>query len=335
MYEKFFYLRENPFHITPDTRFLYLSKSHRQAMELMEYGVRGRKGFVLMTGEVGTGKTTLSRALLDKLAGTVESALILNPVLSGLELVKTITEDFGVKVKTETAKGHLDALNDFLLETASRGGNAVIIIDEAQNLSSEALEMVRLLSNLETDREKLLQIIMVGQPELADKLSDPALRQLNQRVIVRHDLSELDREDAEAYVDYRLRVAGADSTLRFSEDALDIVYEASRGIPRMVNIICDRALTAAFVAEKRSVDSDSVVKAITELSAEGYLSTARPEGAAVGPTGPAPERSGEYRPGYSRYLLHIAITSFTAALAAGILWGPSILNNIAVASLAP
>lgn len=307
MYEKFFYLNEKPFHITPDPRFLYLSSSHREAIDLMTFGIAGRKGFILLCGEVGTGKTTLSRALLEKLPKKTESALILNPLLSDVELLKTITSDLGLKAG-DSLKSHIDVLNAFLLDIASQGGTAAVIIDEAQNLSPKALEMVRLLSNLETEKEKLLQIILVGQPELKEKLSLPELRQLNQRMIIRYDLKPLGLDDTDGYIRNRLFVAGGASTVHFTNEAVMEVHRASLGIPRMINIICDRALTAAFVKSERKVGLEHVLSSITELEDDGYLTK---------------EYTG-IPPRYLRYIPHIAISAFAAALAAGIRLAPSI-----------
>ncbi|MFQ5464978.1 MAG: ExeA family protein [Thermodesulfobacteriota bacterium] len=329
MYEKFFYLRENPFNITPDPRYLFLSKSHAEAIELMSYGVRRRKGFMLLTGEVGTGKTTLCRALLGRLPGTTESALILNPVLSDIELLRTINHDFGLDLRSDSLKDNLDALNDFLLKTNVRGGNAVIIIDEAQKLSPRALEMLRLLSNLETDREKLLQIVMVGQPEFRSKLRMSGLRQLNQRVIVRHHLEPLDAGDTGGYIANRLRVAGAESRLAFSPSAVRLVHETSHGIPRMINIICDRTLTAAFIDETRTIGEGTVKKAVLELTREGYVRM--PGLAAAAAASPMYLDAGaggfEGAPFYERYIPHIAVSTFAMALAAGFLWIHFVLNN--------
>ena len=189
MYEKYFYLNENPFHITPDPRFLYLSRKHQEAIDLLLYGIKERKGFLLLTGEVGTGKTTISRVILDRLKGGVDTALILNPIFTGFDLLRTINEDFGINVKSDSIKDHLDAFNAFLIERTHACGNVVVIIDEAQNLTPKALEMVRLLSNLETEKMKLLQIVLIGQPELREKLKLPELRQLNQRILVRYHLN--------------------------------------------------------------------------------------------------------------------------------------------------
>jgi len=332
MYEKFFYLKENPFHITPDPKYLYLSKRHAAAMELMRYGVERKKGFIMLTGEVGTGKTTLCRALLAGLSTRTESALILNPLVSGRDLLRTITQDFGLRVEPDTVKGHLDALNDFLLDTARRGADAVIIIDESQNLSHQALEMLRLLSNLETESEKLLQIVMVGQPELRTKLGVRALRQLNQRIVVRHRLEPLDWMDTGAYIESRLRVAGADSTVSFSQDAVNLVHRASTGIPRMINIICDRALTAAFISSDRSVGAAHVVRAIDELTSDGYLNApgARPATEHVGQaTGPVTGLTETADAGvmWDRAVPFIAATTFLAALMAGLVLGSAILGG--------
>lgn len=309
MYERFFFLKEKPFHITPDPRFLFLSKKHREAIDLLLFGISERKGFILLTGEVGTGKTTLCRALLEKLNERTDSALILNPVLSDFELLKTITQDFGLCADSDTVKGHIDKLNGFLLKKASEGGNAVVIIDEAQNLTAGALEMIRLLSNLETEREKLLQIVLVGQPELKVKLSSTELRQLNQRVIIRYHLEALDAVETGAYIENRLTVAGGKGCVDFTPDALKAVFLNSSGIPRQINIICDRALTAAYIEEKRLIDRKTVSKAVRELEGEGYLSALT-----------AAEKA------CSRYAPYIAASTFAAAFAAGVLWGPEILR---------
>ncbi len=313
MYEKYFYFKEKPFHITPDPKFLYLSRNHREAIDLMNFGIREKKGFIMLSGEVGTGKTTLCRALIDRLPAKVGTALILNPVLSGKELLKTIVADFGLKSHDRTLKGHMDCLNEFLLKSASAGGTAAIIIDEAQNLSTETLEMLRLLSNLETEKEKLLQIVLVGQPELRDKLGMPELRQLNQRVIVRHHLLPLDMEETDAYIRNRLFVAGGASTVRFTDDSVKAVYSASTGIPRMINIICDRALTAAFVLGKKTIAIESVEEAVDELRREGYIRDAAPA---------LPSESQ-----YLRYLPHFAFSAFVISLIAGMFIGSLIIKN--------
>ncbi|MBI3753895.1 MAG: AAA family ATPase [Deltaproteobacteria bacterium] len=271
VYEKFFYLKENPFSITPDAKFLYLSKKHQEALDLLLFGISERKGFLLLSGEVGTGKTTICRALLDKLNSKVKSALILNPLLSDLELIGAVNEDFGLKANRSSLKEQLDILNSFLLKRAEDGGNAVVIIDEAQNLSTKTLEMIRLLSNLETEKMKLLQIVLVGQPELREKLKLPELRQLNQRVVVRCHLKPLHFEETKAYIFKRLTIAGGKGNIRFTSTALKSIYDASSGIPRLINIVCDRALTAAFVAGKRVIDDEIEKKAVEELDMDGTL----------------------------------------------------------------
>ncbi|MBI5287179.1 MAG: AAA family ATPase, partial [Deltaproteobacteria bacterium] len=246
MYERFFFLKEHPFHITPDPKFLYLSEKHQEALNLFYFGILEKKGFILLTGEVGTGKTTLCRAILDRLDKKVETALILNPLLSDFDLLWAINEDFGIRVNGTSMKEHLDALNLFLLKKAEEKGNAVVIIDEAQNLNPKTLEMIRLLSNLETEKTKLLQIALVGQPELRDKLKLPELRQLNQRVIVRYHLKPLNLEETKFYIFNRLAVAGGRGNVRFTIPALQRIYGASYGIPRLINVICDRTLMVAF-----------------------------------------------------------------------------------------
>lgn len=271
MYERFFFLTEPPFRLTPDPKFLYLSEKHQEAMDLLTFGIQERRGFVLLTGEVGTGKTTLCRAVLDRLDKGIETALILNPILSDLELLKAINEDFGIRVNSISMKDHLDALNQFLLKKAEGNGNAMVIIDEAQNLDPKTLEMIRLLSNLETEKTKLIQIVLVGQPELRDKLKLHELRQLNQRIIVRYHLKPLSPEETNSYIFNRLAVTGGRGNIKFTLPALQRIYGASRGVPRLINIVCDRVLMVAFVKEKRLVDDDIAREAIDELEREGAI----------------------------------------------------------------
>lgn len=307
MYERFFFLKEKPFHITPDPKFLYLGRSHSEAIELLSYGIKDRKGFMLLTGEVGTGKTTLCRAILDHLPSNTESALILNPMLSDTELLSTIVHDFGLRPISDTPSAYIDCLNNFLLERYSSGGNAVVIIDEAQHLNPAAMEMVRLLSNLETAREKLLQIVLVGQPELREKLKLREFRQINQRVTIRYNIEPLDLGETAAYIENRLSVAGG--RVEFTGQALNGAHKGSGGIPRMINIVCDRALTAAFVAEKRVVDHKIMNMALSELATDGYIA----DGVVAA-----------Y--GYLEYTPYIAASIFLLALIAGIFWGPFVLG---------
>ena len=272
MYELHFGFRENPFNLTPDPRYLYLSPHHRDALNYILYGINERKGFVVITGGIGTGKTTLCRFLVSSFDASVETALIFNPALSDTELLQTIIQEFGISMngRKKTKKNCIDALNRFLLKNHAEGKNAVLLIDEAQNLSHYVLEQIRLLSNLETDREKLIQIILIGQPELRDLMAMPSLRQLNERITVRYHLDPLCRDDIDRYVQHRLSIAGEHNRVTFSRPAYRLIYRYSRGIPRRINAICDRALLVAYTRNRSEIDWGAVREAVNDLGG-GYF----------------------------------------------------------------
>jgi general secretion pathway protein A len=274
MYASYFGMKENPFDLTPDPRYFYLSPQHQEALNCLVYGINEKKGFIVVTGGIGNGKTTLCRSLLARLDDSVESALIFNSALSDLELLQTINQEFGVPMKRgrQTKKRCLDALNEFLLKNFALGKQALLLIDEAQNLSRNVLEQIRMLSNLETDREKLLQIVLIGQPELHSLLSLPSLKQLNERVAVRYDLKPLDRTNVHKYIGYRLDTAGFRGEDLFSPAAYDLIYRSSHGNPRRINILCDRALLVAYAEDCRGVERKTVKKAIKDLG-ETYFTT--------------------------------------------------------------
>ncbi len=277
MYEAFFGLKENPFTLSPDPRYLYLSPQHREAMNCLIYGIQEKKGFMVITGGIGTGKTTLCRSLLASLDDSVTTALIFNPTISDLELLKTINQEFGVRMGRGrgTKKRYLDALNAFLVQNFATGKNAVLLIDEAQNLPHGVMEQIRMLSNLETVREKLIQIILLGQPELLRLLALPSLRQLNERITVRYDLKPLAREDVQHYVEHRIATAGGRTEAIFVPGSYGRIYRASRGIPRRINAICDRALLVAYGKDLRTVDHRIIRTAIRDIG-PGYLTDAGP-----------------------------------------------------------
>jgi general secretion pathway protein A len=258
VYLDYYGLTEAPFDITPNPRFLFYSAKHREAYNHLLYGLRERKGFIQLTGEVGAGKTTLCRAMLEQLDDQFSTALILNPIMTAQELVKAVANEYGLPVNG------LD-----LLQQVERGKETVLIIDEAQDLTDELLEQVRLLSNLETDNRKLLQIILLGQPELRDRLNNPRLRQLRQRITVRYHLMPLSRYEVNQYVQHRLHVSGGNGTPFFTRPALWRVYHYTQGIPRLVNAVCDKALLAGFVQQEERIDYRLVNRAIREL--EGHI----------------------------------------------------------------
>jgi putative secretion ATPase (PEP-CTERM system associated) len=267
MYKTFFGFKEQPFNLTPDPRYLYLSRYHREALDHLLYGINQRKGFIAITGGVGTGKTTLCRALLDHLDDTTKSALIFSSFVSDMEILKSIAHEFGITVskETESKNALLDTINHFLLRVFREGGNALLLIDEAQNLSRTVLEQIRMLSNLETEKDKLIQIVLVGQSELKDVLSAHSLRQLDDRITVRYHLKPLDQKDVQGYVEHRLVVAGGKGDVHFSDGAFKRIYTYSGGNPRRINAVCDRALLLAYTAEKRTVSGKMTAKAILDL----------------------------------------------------------------------
>ena len=267
MYEAYFGLRERPFSIAPDPHYLYMSERHQEAFAHLSYGIQQGGGFVKLTGEVGTGKTTLCRSLLSKLPKGVDVALILNPRVSERELLETVCDEFRVMyARNSTVKTLLDALNQHLLRSFSAGRTSVLIVDEAQLLEFEVLEMIRLLTNLETNKAKLLQIILIGQPELNHVLSRDELRQLEQRINARYHLGPLNKEQTGEYINYRLGVAGCQRAL-FSRQAINRVYRLSRGVPRVINVLCDHALLRTYATEKSLVNAGIVSTAAKEVLA--------------------------------------------------------------------
>jgi general secretion pathway protein A len=295
MYERFYGLRERPFNLTPDPEFLYLSRRHKEALDQVTYGVTRREGFSLIIGDVGTGKTTLCWSLLGRLEGNVRTALVLNPMLSEEDLLRTILQDFGVRgpgAPAESAedsastplapydpawmhnlskKELLDELNNFLLKRAQEDVFCVLILDEAQNLSAACLEQLRMLSNLETAKKKLLQIIFVGQLELGDKLKSGSMKALNQRISIRNRIEPLSRKETQDYIYHRLRVAKAPRDLTFTRSAFRCIYRHSKGYPRLINLICDRALLAGFSERSYKISWSMIRKSVKVLKRHAEL----------------------------------------------------------------
>ena len=271
MYLEYYGLKQAPFDLTPNPRFLFHSRKHREALNHLLYGVRERKGFVQLTGEVGAGKTTLCRALLEQLDGHFSTALILNPVLDADGLMKAVATEFGLNVKGRDRLETLAAISEYLLQQVHQGRETVLIIDEAQDLTGEFLEQVRLLSNIETDDRKLLQIILLGQPELRDRLNAHRLRQLRQRITVRYHLMPLTRSELGQYIQHRLELAGAKGSPFFTRRALWRVFHYSGGIPRLINAVCDKALLAGFVGQTDRITFRLVGRAIRELEGNIHL----------------------------------------------------------------
>lgn len=268
MYEKFYNLKEKPFNNCPDPRFFYPSPKHDEALHRLLYAIQERKGFVVITGEIGSGKTTVCRTVLNKLDPSSEVCMITNTHLSSKELIMAILEDLQVSYKAGTKVKLLHQLNDYLIQKMQEDKNVILIIDEAQNLTPSVLEEVRMLSNLETDTEKLIQIILLGQPQLREKLKLKELEQLRQRVAVYYHLYPLTKEETYGYVQHRLNIASQNGTLSlFTSEAIEILHEFSRGIPRLINYACDNALLSGFVYEKQIIDKNLM----REVASESYI----------------------------------------------------------------
>jgi len=265
MYCEFFGLTEKPFTITPNPHFIYLSRNHREAYAHLVYGIDTHAGFIAMTGEVGTGKTTLLRTLLSQLdPGKYRSALIFNPCLSGEQLLASICREFCIDVDERNSFGYLDALNQFLLDQHTAGHTVVLVIDEAQNLDPEVLEQVRMISNLETEQDKLIQIILAGQPELDEVLARHDLRQLSQRITVRSRLTAMGLQDTTDYIAHRLKTSGCRIPGLFSKGAVKRIFRYSNGIPRLINVTCEQALVLAWTQESLVVSPAMVAQVIDD-----------------------------------------------------------------------
>ena len=273
MYERFYQLRERPFALSPDPDYLYPSRVHQEALGYLRYGIEGHAGFVVITGEIGSGKTTLLQTLLRGLDQQTTVARLMNTMLGPEELIESILLDFGIET-TGRKPVMLKQLADFLVSERTAGRLVLLVIDEAQNLSLPALEEVRMLSNLETEKSKLVQIVLVGQPDLRAKLAQPGLEQLRQRVTVSYHLNPLDADETEAYINHRLRRAAAGPPIEFPRDVTDLVHARSQGIPRIVNVICDAMLLFGYGAEQHTIDRGLADEALSELEATGGLASA-------------------------------------------------------------
>jgi general secretion pathway protein A len=266
MYQSFYGFKEMPFNITPDPKFLYLSPTHQEALQHLKFGVNERKGFIVLVGEVGCGKTTLCRRFLNELdPARFDTALILNPRVTETQMLKAILSELGEQKIARSQNDLVQQMNSVLLDRIGKGRDIVLIIDEAQNLSFEVLEQIRLLSNLETDKQKLLQIILMGQPELKEVLAREELRQLRQRILVHYELQPLSLSDTTHYIQHRLTLAGSTGRPSFTTWALRAIHKASRGIPRIVNNLCDKSMLSAFIRESDEVNYWDARRAIRDM----------------------------------------------------------------------
>lgn len=268
MYKSFFHLHSNPFGTSPDPRFLYMMPHTREALAGLQYGISARKGFLVLTGEVGTGKTTLLRRALSSFESRVHSSFVFNPRLDVLDFLEFVLSDFGLTPATRTKSGMLLQLNRWLVECYRRGETCVIVVDEAQNLTWELMEEIRLLTNLETSSEKLVQIILCGQPELEEKLRQTNVRQLRQRIFLWARTRSLSEEQTAAYITQRLLIAGSSEKEIFEREAVALIHRASRGIPRLINLICENALIFGYVEQIRTIPAAMIASVVQDLDLE-------------------------------------------------------------------
>ena len=280
MYLQFYGFKEAPFNLTPDSKFLFLSHRHQEALAALLFGVQERKGFICLTGEIGCGKTTLCRAMFAQLdRERIKTAVVLNSYLTDLELLKTINENFDLPSESDSKKNLLDKLNDYLIHEFSLGRNVALVIDEAQNLRPDTLEQIRMISNLETETAKLIQIVLIGQPELRRTLTLPELEQLNQRIVVRYHIAPLDETEIPEYIRHRLAIAEPQVEVTFTPQAHKLIYHFSRGVPRRINVICDRCLLVGYIQGTFNIDDKIVQRAVAEV--RGEMQETTPTGGGV------------------------------------------------------
>src|SRR5262245_35379494 len=292
MYERFYQLRERPFALSPDPEYLYPSRVHREALDYLRYGLESHAGFVVITGEIGSGKTTLLQALLRGLDSQTTVGRIVNTLLEPRELIETIMIDFGLEAQGRSKPLMLRDLAQYLVDQRLAGRMVLLVIDEAQNLSLGALEELRMLSNLETEKSKLMQIVLVGQPNLREKLAAPELEQLRQRITVSYHLLPLDAGETANYINHRLRRAALGPALEFPREVTDVIHARSRGVPRIINVICDAALVFGYAEERRQIDATLMADVLSELELTGVL-LPEPEAAEEPLPAPATERRPE------------------------------------------
>jgi general secretion pathway protein A len=332
MYNTYFGFRESPFSVTPDPRFLYSNPVYEEAFATLRYGIEAKKGFIVITGEVGTGKTTLLRKLMRNLDGTVHSVFVFNTHLSFPELLEVILHDLGLAAPDATKVGMLRELNDYFIKQLKQGHTIAMLIDEAQNLTDEALENLRLLSNLETDQEKLMQIVLMGQPELEVKLDQPGLRQLKQRVALRCRLTPLKAEEVSAYIEFRLRIAGYQGKELFHPDAVQQIAFYSNGIPRLINIICDNALLCAYARSQKIASADIIGEVARDIRVVSEIEKSEVEGASTAlmpraePETLITQGRKRVRPYRQRRLAKFAVQTFVTVIA--LIAVASVLNPV-------
>jgi putative secretion ATPase (PEP-CTERM system associated) len=291
MYERFYNLRERPFALSPDPDYLYLSRVHREALDSLRYGIESRAGFIVVTGEIGAGKTTLLQSLLRRVDDRMVVARLVNTTLDPRELLEAIALDFGLETTGKSKPVILRDLGQFLVQQRAQGRRPLLVVDEAQNLTAQGLEEIRLLSNLETEKSKLLQILLAGQPNLRDTIASPELEQFRQRVVVSYHLMPLDAPETAAYINSRLEHASNGAPLRFPVDAAELVHRRSGGVPRIINVICDAALVFGYAEERRHIDLALIRDVVAELEVTGILAAER-AGRVAAPPAPALPKPG-------------------------------------------